>query len=286
MRRGADLHVRTTASRGELTPAEVVQLAEKRRLKAIAIVEHETLAGIPEAIGLARSHGVEVIPGVELVYEEGMRNVHIIGYFIDWHNRRLRSEVSKAQAVRISRINDILSKLRALRIEIPYEELLREAEGSNAIARAHIASYMVRMRMVGSMREAFDRYFGPGRPAFVPRDKYPLPILLDWIHKAGGIAALAHPKFGEAERFIPLLVREGLKALEVYHPAHTSQEILHFKRVAKKYGLVEVGGTDSGAEGVGQIRVPYTTVRKLKNLLRRRWSAELSNELFRKGKVD
>jgi hypothetical protein len=265
----ADLHVRTTATTGKYTPIDVVAIARQKKLRAIAVVEHETLSGATEALRIAPAYGVEVIPGVELVYESGERNCHLIGYFVDPHNERLRREIGRAQGVRLARINEIISKLSALGLDVRYEELLHEVGGAEVLTRVHIAQYLVKTGQAQSVPEVFRKYLAPGKPAHVEREDYPLPVLLDFIQQAGGVPALAHPKFGGAEQFLPELVREGLKAIEVYHPTHTAQDIKRFRRLAKRYKLIEVGGTDSGSAGVGEVCVPYSVVKKLEKCRKR-----------------
>jgi hypothetical protein len=127
---------------------------------------------------------------------------------------------------------------------------------------------MVRVRMVKTQNEAFERYLGRGKPAYVPVEQVPIHLVLGFVQDAGGVTALAHPKFGQAEKLIPQLVKEGLNGLEVYHPTHTKQDVARFSKIADKYGLVKVGGTDSGAGCVGEITVPYKTVEALKKLIK------------------
>lgn len=262
------MHVRTTTSGGKLSPAAALGLAKEKGLAAIAIVEHDTMEALPEAVGLSKMMNVEAIPGVELIYEEEAREAHIIGYFVDWHNSRLLSEVARTQTIRINRAAEMLEKLDGLGLHIVYEDLLREAGSSSIISRSHIARHMFRMRMVKTQNEAFEKYLGRGKPAYVPAEQVPIYVVLGFVQDAGGVTALAHPKFGQAEKMIPQLVEEGLNALEVYHPTHTKHDVEHFGRVADKYGLVKVGGTDSGAGCVGEVTVPYSVVGKLKKLIK------------------
>ena len=260
----ADLHVRTSTSVGKLDPEDVVRVAGEKGLKAIAVVEHDTVEGVQEAVSAAEAFGVEVIPAVELIYEEGMRNAHIIGYFVDHHKRRLLSEIGRAQMIRAERANTVIEKLQRLGIKITYEDVLQEVGDSSTIDLTHIAGHLVMIRAVRTMKEAFDRYLSPGKPAHVNVEQRALPIIIDLIHDAGGVAALAHPKFGRAEEFIPRLVKEGLKAIEVYHPTHTPLEVKRFSEIAKKHGLLRVGGTDSNSGSVGDVTVPYRTVERLR----------------------
>ncbi len=266
----ADLHVRTTNSIGKLTPEEVVRVAKEKGLSAIAIVEHDTVDALQEAMAAAKVFDLEVIPGVEIVHEEEMRNAHIIGYFINIHDKKLRSEIARAQMVRAEMVSDTLERLQELGLKITYEDVLQETVDSRAIDRFHIAKYMVEMRMAENIRKVYEKYFKHGAPAHVETEQRPLPFLMDIIQEAGGVAALAHPKFGDAEKLIPWLVREGLKGIEVYHPSHTPLDRRRFTKIARKHGLIKVGGTDSGAGLVGDITVSYRVVGKLKKLARHR----------------
>ncbi|MEW6592346.1 MAG: PHP domain-containing protein [Candidatus Hadarchaeota archaeon] len=266
MGKRADLHVRTTVSVGMLEPEDAVRMAKEKGVAAIAIVEHDTIEGIQEAAGASEMFGVEVIPAVEMIYEEGLRNAHIMGYFIDYHNRRLISELGRAHMERANRAVSVIEKLQRLGVKLTYEDVLQEVGDSSIIDLTHIAGYLKMTRAVRSMSEAFDRYLGQGRPAHVPIDQRPLPVLVDLIRGAGGVVSLAHPKFGEAEKFIPQLVKEGLAAIEVYHPAHTPLNVKRFRAIARKYNLVKVGGTDSGSGSVGDITVSYRTVERLRKL--------------------
>jgi hypothetical protein len=251
---------------GRVTPAEAVALAKEKGLAAIAIVDHESVEGIPEAVEAGESHGVEVIPGIELIFEEGPREAHVIGYFIDWRNPTLLREVSRSQAARAWRVQRIIEELRGLGVRITYDDVLREVGDAAIVGRTHVARLLVKLRVVKNMQEAFEQYLYYGRPAYVPRYQLPISEALKPIFDAGGVPALAHPKFSRAEELIPELVRRGLRGIEVYHPYHTKRETKRFKELAKRYSLIEVGGTDSEAKKspVGTVVVPYEAVEELK----------------------
>lgn len=264
----ADLHVRTTYSMGRVTPTKAVQLAKELQLPAIAIVDHESLEGLPEAVAVGKFEAVEVIPAVELMFEEGAIEPHIIAYFIDWHHSDFRAAVNKARADRIKQVNEIVLALQSLGVEIMVEEVMEDAARSMTIGRSNVANVLVKRGVVRTPREAFERYIGYGKQAWVGREEWSMDYVMWLIEQAGGIPALAHPKFYETYTLLPKLVESGLKALEVYHFSHTPQEVRQFKALAKKYGLVEVGGTDSEPKGspVGTITVPFATVEKLRKL--------------------
>ncbi len=276
MPKKADLHVRTIASMGRVSPAEAVRLAKEKGLAAIAIVDHESVEAIPEAVEAGERYGVEVIPGVELMYEEGPREAHIIGYFIDWKNRSLLTEISRSQAARAWRIRRIIEELQKLGIKISYEDVLAEAGNAAILGRTHIASLLVKRGVVSNMMQAFDKYLSYGKPAYVPRYQLPLSEVMRPIFEAGGVPALAHPKFSRAEELVPELVKHGLRAIEVYHPYHTKDDVKRFKSLAQRHGLIETGGTDSEPKRspVGTVTVPYKVVEELRN-----WWKELPKRL-------
>ncbi|MEW6222386.1 MAG: PHP domain-containing protein [Candidatus Hadarchaeota archaeon] len=263
----ADLHVRTTATTGRVRPSEAVKLAKEMGLAAIAIVDHDTVEGVPEAVEAGKAYGVEVIPGVEITFEEEGVEAHIIGYFIDWRHPALLSEISRSQVSRAWRIKGTIEKLQEMGVRITYNDVVKIAGDAAVMGRTHIAEALVKSGAVKSIGEAFSRYLAPRKPAYVPKYQLPVGELIGLVTRAGGVTALAHPKFGGAESILPELVKSGLAGLEVYHPYHEPADVRKFQGLAKKYGLVEVGGTDSEAKRspVGTITVPYKAVESLKS---------------------
>jgi hypothetical protein len=266
----ADLHVRTVKSLGRVTPINAVLMAEEKKLKAIAIVDHDTVEGVPEAVNAGEFYGKEVVPAVELMYEIGSREAHIIGYFIDWHSHALLNEIDRLQTAKVKQIEKMVKRINDLGVEMSYEDVLAEASQATFVSRSNIAQVLVKKKAVKDFTQAFDKYLGVGKPAYVPKDNIPISQIMQPIMEAGGVPALSHPKFNGAEELIPELVKNGLKALEVYHPTFTKEETVRYQQLAKKYRLVEVGGTDSEPKRppVGTITVPYENVEKLKKLTR------------------
>lgn len=260
----ADLHIHTQASDGWLSPRVAVEQANRANLTAISIADHDSVAGIDAAIEAGKNHGVEVIPGVELSSGFVGRELHILGYFIDWRDKWLQNKLFTIQEARVDRAKRILEKLRGLNINISYNMNMAIAEG--AVGRPKIAQAILDHGYVRTVQEAFERYLGIDRPAYV--DKYPLQLAeaIRIIQKAGGIAALAHPVFARTDEILPDLVDQGLQAIEVYHSKHGSADTRHFEQLAKKYGLLIVGGSDAhGREvPVGAVRISYDFVEKLK----------------------
>jgi predicted metal-dependent phosphoesterase TrpH len=263
----ADLHIHTQASDGWLGPSVAVEHANRAGLTAVSIADHDSVAGIDAAIEAGEKHGVEVIPGVELSSGFGGRELHILGYFIDWRDKWLQNKLSAIQAARVERAKRILERLRGLDINISYNTIVVIAGG--AVGRPKIAQAIFDQGYVRTVQEAFERYLGIDRPAYV--DKYPLQPAdaIRIIQKAGGIAALAHPVFARTDEILPELVDQGLRAIEVYHSKHDASDTRHFEQLAKKYGLLIVGGSDAHGKEVpvGAVRISYEFVERMKEEL-------------------
>jgi hypothetical protein len=263
----ADLHIHTQVSDGWFTPDEAVEQASRAGLAAVSIADHDSVSGIKSAIWTGKKCGVEVIPGVELSSRFESGDIHILGYFIDWQDRWFNNKLLDLQEARTDRAKEILNRLKALNINISYNVILVIAGG--AMGRPHIAQAMLDQGYVRTVREAFEKYLGIDRPAYV--EKYPLSSAeaIRMIRKAGGIPTLAHPVFYRVDEVLPELVEQGLQAIEVYHSRHDTAATEHYEELAKKYDLLITGGSDAhGREvPVGAVRISYELVEKMKEWL-------------------
>jgi predicted metal-dependent phosphoesterase TrpH len=252
-----------------------VENAHEAGLAAISIADHDSVNGVEAAIRAGRRYGVEVIPGVELSSEFEGQELHILGYFIDWRDKWFRDKLLAIQEARVDRAKRILERLRDLNINISYNTVIVIAGG--VVGRPHIAQVLLDRNYVRTVQEAFEKYLGISRPAYV--GKYPLSPAqaIGMIRRVGGIPALAHPLFTRVDEVLPKLVDQGLQALEVYHSRHDATATGHFEELARKYDLLVVGGSDAhGREvPVGAVRIPYEFVEKLKEELASRGSIEL-----------
>ena len=265
----ADMHVHTRASDGWLTSEEAVKRAKEAGLVAVGIADHDSIDGLDAALKASKRHGVEVIPGVELSAEAEGTEIHIIGYHIDWQDEQFRKRLREFQEFRKGRARQMVDKLRELGIDITYEEVLAAA-GGGVIGRPHVAQVMVERGYVQNPDEAFDRYLGSGKPAYVKKFELSPTEAIQMIQRIGGIPVLAHPKFG-GEDLLPELIRHGLRGIEVYHSQHDPAEVSRYKRLAREHNLLVTGGTNSHGfdVSIGSVRVPYKLVEKLKEQLKR-----------------
>ncbi len=271
---GADLHIHTTASDGSLTPAQVVREAEARGLTSIAITDHDTTAGIDQALEAAEGLDVEVIPGIELSAEQDAEEVHILGYWLDHHDRVLQEKLDVLQRARWKRARKMVEKLSRLGISVNWERVVEIAGESRAFGRPHIAHALQEDGSVTTTNEAFDLYIGVDGPAYVPRYKLTAVEAVQMILMAGGLPVLAHPH-GQ-EHVLDGLVASGLVGLEAYYHNYTIQESEALVRLAEQHDLVPTGGSDfhgrggCGAAALGEVWVPRKSVGRLRSLVRDR----------------
>ena len=243
-----DLHVHSSVSDGLLTPRELVRHAKEVGLKAMALTDHDTVAGVAEALEAGREFGVEVIPGVEISAEFEKGTCHILGYFIDPAHRRLRKVLSDARDGRDKRNVRILELLNGLGLRLTMDEMAARVQ-DGVLTRAHFATALLEKGYVKTWDEAFDKYLGAGKPAHVPRIKVLPEEAIEVIHEAGGLAVLAHPRQlnrspRETEAWIEQFAATGLDGVETQTPDHTANYARRYRAAAKRLGLVETGGTD------------------------------------------
>ncbi len=287
MTKHVDLHIHTTASDGLFTPTEVVKLALKAGLGAIAITDHDAVDGNAEAFAEGAMRGLEVVPGVEISCNFTPTNVHIVGLFIDPAETALAETLAEVREYRTRRNPVILAKLAEFGMDIALEEVAAKAQGKS-IGRPHIAQVMMEKGYVADFQEAFDKYLATGRPAYVVRRRISAEEGIGLIRGAGGLAFLAHPGLLALaprilEGMIYKLARAGLDGIEVYYSDHLPTDVGTFKRVADEYDLLWGGGTDfhgpvkPGIEigvGRGDLQIPYDLVVRMKGRLIARGTPE------------
>jgi predicted metal-dependent phosphoesterase TrpH len=262
-----DLHIHTTYSDGLLTPAQVVQKARQLNLRFIAITDHDTTEGIPEALEEAKkNNNLEVIPGIEINTDYKNEEVHILGYYVDYSGNYLKKALEHMQSSRLKRAKLITEKLNLLGLNINLEEVMNKAS-CPSIGRPHIAAALVEKGFSESLQDAFDKYLNRGRPAYVPRERLTPFEAVDLVLNSSGIPILAHPGLIKNQNIIGELIQYGIKGLEVYHKEHSRLQTKHYINVAKHHSLLMTGGSDChGREPLllGTLDIPVEFVLKLK----------------------
>lgn len=272
-----DLHTHSLCSDGAQTPAQVVRSAYDAGLSAIALTDHDCIAGVQEAVDAGRALGVEVIPGVELSAKSDTE-LHILGYFIDIHNKSLQDAMALALQVRNERQEETCRKLNEQGFSITMDELKAEANGNEVLCRAHFAQIMVRKGYVSSVKEAFSKYLSVGCYAYTNRHALTDREAISVIREAGGIAVAAHLHLikmpdEELRSYLKQLVSYGLDGVEGYYSDYTPDMENRYRAMARELGLVLSGGTDyhgankphlSIGTGRGNLEIPYSVLEGLK----------------------
>jgi hypothetical protein len=243
-----DLHLHTTHSDGSLSPGEVLHLAHKAGVTALAVTDHDIVSGIPEAIETGAELGIEVIPGVEISSRVGTSELHILGSFLQWQDPELNQRLATLRASRHRRNPQIIERLRALGLDVTYEEV-RALAGTDSVGRPHIARILMDKKYVTSAKDAFDRYLADGRPAYVARELPKPEEAIAWIKAAGGVAVLAHPTWAKVSgeglnALLTTLKAEGLDGIEVHYSTHTKRQTREYLDLAKRLNLLITGGSD------------------------------------------
>jgi len=245
-----DLHSHSTASDGTLAPAHVVQLAHERGLSALALTDHDTVAGIGEAAEEARRLNIDFVPGIEISAEyPHPGTLHLLGYGVDPDSLALRDLTQTLLEGRDNRNPRIIAKLKDLGVHISMDEVEAQA-GGNVIGRPHIAAILMRKGYVNSIKQAFDKYLAPGGLAYFDKERLSPKRAVEMIRESGGVPVLAHPvqlrtdNGAQLERVVKDLIDLGLQGLEVIHSDHDAKLVAKFTALADRFGLLKTGGSD------------------------------------------
>jgi 3',5'-nucleoside bisphosphate phosphatase len=238
-----DLHVHSTASDGSLAPERVVQRAAAAGLRAIALTDHDTLAGIPEALAAGQRYGVRVVGGCEFSASAPWGEMHVLGYFLPAESPQLNTFLEACRADRVRRAQAMVNQLRQLGVDLSFDSVLQESAGG-AVGRPHVARAIVRHGGAINLGDAFDRFLGRGRPAFVEKTLPLFRTVAEVVHEAGGLVSVAHLKERGTRSFVERLKGEGLDAVETRHPSHDPDLRARLTDIALQLGLLRTGGSD------------------------------------------
>jgi predicted metal-dependent phosphoesterase TrpH len=237
-----DLHVHTTCSDGLYTPAQVVELARRAGLAAVAITDHDTLAGIDPA-RQAAPRELEIIPGVEISAEHDGRELHLLGYFVRAQAGPLPVALARLQERRAERFREMLERLGRLGIAFGPAEMTH-LPAATTLGRRHLAELLVRSGQAANVREAFQRWLGDGGRVATPKERLPVGDAIALVRQAGGVAAWAHPPYDACQGHLLPLRALGLQALEVEFPRSRPGRSRTLRRWATELGLAVTGGSD------------------------------------------
>jgi 3',5'-nucleoside bisphosphate phosphatase len=260
----ADLHVHTTASDGEYTPSQVVHLARQAGLAAVAITDHDTFTGIPEAQAAADGR-IEVIPGVEITAEFDGREFHLLGYFARLDHQALNAALARVCASRRIRFEEYTAKLA-----IPSDRAKLIADSTPSLGRRHVARLVIACGMAATTDDAFRRHLAPLRGSVAPKLRIPLEEAIALLHAAGGMTSLAHPPLALDEEAIRRMQAMGLDALEAEYAWRRSAPAIRLRDIAARLGLLTTGGSDCHGphpvhRHIGSVTVKQELVERLRS---------------------
>ncbi len=269
MTRAADLHLHTRHSDGTFTSAEVVRRAREAGLACIALTDHDTVAGLPEMTSLCEAAGIEFIPGIELTAHVDEREVHVLGYFMRYEEGEFVAQIENFKKGRAQRVAEMVGKLQKAGVGLQTADVTAVAGGDSALGRLHVARALLNRGFIRHMDEAFHRFIGKGKPAFVPKVHLNVDDAAALIHRFGGVAILAHPGVSALENHLDDLFDAGLDGLEAWHSRHTAAQCDRFCVFARERGCLITGGSDCHGLAkdkvlIGGVRLDYVYVEKLK----------------------
>lgn len=254
-----DLHTHSNRSDGTFEPAEVVRHAAEIGLDVVALTDHDTTAGLGEAVSAGRELGVEVVSGVEFSAEYQRTSVHVLCYWMDVEDEDLQTELQRLRDDRFRRGELMVEKLQGLGFDISFEKVRRISGGGN-IVRPHVAQAMVEAGIVADEQQAFDRWIADGKPAHVPKHALDPVDAVGLIRRARGVCVLAHPGMWGDQTSVPeeLIVRmaeAGMQGLEVDHTDHDEAARARYRALALELALVPTGGSDCHGTRYDPIRL-------------------------------
>jgi 3',5'-nucleoside bisphosphate phosphatase len=250
-----------------------VKRAMAAGLGAIALTDHDTLAGIPEALAAGQRYGVRLIGGCEFSAAAPWGEMHVLGYFLPPASPALEAFLERCRADRVRRARAMVDELQRLGVDLSFESVLQESAGG-AVGRPHVARAIVRHGGAIDLGDAFDRYLGRGRPAFVEKTLPTFRSIAELVHAVGGLVSVAHLKERGTRAFVERLKGEGLDAVETRHPSHDPDLRARLTDIALRFGLLRTGGSDWHGDPepgvthgtIGSQAVPLEWLNSLENL--------------------
>lgn len=276
-----DLHVHSTVSDGTLTPVEIALYAQSKGLSAIALTDHDTIAGIDDCQQTGLEAGVIVVPGIEFSADYYGKEFHILGYYIDHHSPILIEKLEALVKARQKRNETMLQKLAEVGCPITWEELTEDLNPNTILTRAHFAKALLKKGYIHDRKEAFSRYIGDHCPCFVPKSRFTVKECIELIHRVGGLAVLAHPMLygysqSEVTQILRSLKQEGLDGVECLYSTHKKEETTHLLQVCLNLKLFPTGGSDFHGtnkplldlgSGYGELEIPFEVLEAMRKRL-------------------
>lgn len=240
----ADLHIHSICSDGKLSLKQIVDLSIKNNIHIISITDHDSIDISEELSEYSGNSDISIIPGIELSADYYGREIHILGYFINIHNKALIEHLKLIKQLRTKRFEKIIDKLYSLGVTIDGESLIKELTYNCSLGRPHIANELVKKGFVKDFSSAFTKYLGDYKPAFEKKDNLNFKVIIELIKISGGLSFIAHPSSYFRVSSLVELKKEGINGIEVHHPSHTANQTDKYSKFASENNLLVCGGSD------------------------------------------
>lgn len=269
----ADLHLHTNCSDGNFSPEQVIDIVKKSGIGVLSITDHDNINGISKGIEYGKTRDIQVIPGVEISADLDEMEIHILGYFIDIQNKNLSDFLLHSQQQRLVRNEKMVQRLNSLGSNITFRDIQRRAGEGASVGRPHIAIELNNEGFVSSYYDAFIRYIGDGKPAYIKKPNPTAEEVIKIISDSGGLSFIAHPgKLIRDEKLLKL-IDYGLDGIEVIHPSHGREDIEYFTSMAAEHFMLTSGGSDfhggikNDGKNLGKYHVSMNEVVNMKRRL-------------------
>jgi 3',5'-nucleoside bisphosphate phosphatase len=240
----ADLHIHSNFSDGKYSPQEILEMAKDAKLSVISITDHDNINAVDIAKRTAEKFGIEVIPGIEFSTDYKGTEVHILAYFIDYKNPALMEFISSIRNSRVERLMQMINRLKQLNCVINAEKFINKFPPDITVGRPHLALEMVSIKFVRNYIDAFVKYIGDGKPAYVKKTNPDIKTVLNLISELGGLSFLAHPGKYFKNTQLQEIIDAGVDGIEIIHPSHSYTDTHYFEKVAAQNYLLVSGGSD------------------------------------------
>lgn len=271
----ADLHIHTIRSDGKLTPEEAVKLAKNKKLKALAITDHDTIQGYKEAVEFAEENDIELVPGVELSTQFNGKDCHLLAYYFDVESANLNKLLLRQSYTRKQRMRTIVEKLKKLGLDITYDEVRAKAKNAN-MGRPHVAALLIEKGYSYNIKDAFKQYLNSEKLGNINADYPDLEEAVEIIKNAGGAAIIAHPGRLYFDEEIDEIRKTGVDGFECVHPSHTYEKQLFYSEFCDKHSLLKTGGSDYHGKftdnytHVGTVTIAYKYIESMRRMTQQR----------------
>lgn len=264
-----DMHIHTNASDGYHSPLEILTILREAGIQTFAVTDHDSIASLDELKRRAGIYNMRLIPGVELSADFNGIDLHFLGYFINYHNKRFLDYLYLYRRRRYQRAQEMIELFAKQGIKISINRIVELAR-NGPIGRPHFADVLIKSGIVSDRDEAFDKYLNEKSPFYVKKYMVTAEEVIALIHSIGGAAILAHPGISCAKETIVELIGLGLDGVEIVHPKHSPVAVKHFTEVAEKHGLLMTGGSDfhgkpGGSDAISENLVDISLADKLES---------------------